>query len=87
MKQEKKFECNRIALIEDDVKRLHSLVQEQADQLVKQQKLLQLIQFSWLTFFFVVFNLILLVLFVALYMKEKGEVVYTSVFEALLCTC
>eukprot|EP00804_Cyclotella_cryptica_P004623 CCRYP_006940-RA/>CCRYP_006940-RA protein AED:0.01 eAED:0.01 QI:129/1/1/1/1/1/2/606/121 len=71
-KQGNRNECNRITVLEDDVKQLRSLVQEQADQLAKQQKLLQLIQFSWLTFFFVVFNVVLLVLFVSLFMREKG---------------
>ena len=34
---------------------------------------MQLIQFSWLTFFFVVFNLLFVGVFLMLFMKDKGE--------------
>jgi hypothetical protein len=74
IKQEKGVdESTKISRLENDVNQLRAIVQDQADQIAKQQKLLQLIQFSWLTFFFVIFNIILLVAFLALYMKDKGE--------------
>jgi predicted PurR-regulated permease PerM len=66
-------DAQKIAALQNEMQQLRVLVQQQSDQLAKQQKWLQLIQFSWLTFFFVVFNLILLCVFVALFMKDKGE--------------
>ena len=62
----------RIAQLQSEVHQLRAILDEQSDQLAKQQKLMQLIQFSWLTFFFVVFNLVLLGLFVVIFIKDKG---------------
>ena len=63
----------KIAQLQKDIKELRVLLDQQSNQLEKQQKWMQLIQFSWLTFFFVVFNLIFVGIFLALFMKDKGE--------------
>ena len=79
MAQKTKQEANttsteqRISQLQNEVQQLRVILDEQSDQLAKQQKLMQLIQFSWLTFFFVVFNLVLLGLFVGIFMKDKGQ--------------
>ncbi|KAL3768386.1 hypothetical protein ACHAWO_010618 [Cyclotella atomus] len=65
-------DAQKIAALENEMQQLRHLVEQQSDQLAKQQKWLQLIQFSWLTFFFVVFNLILAGVFIAVFMKDKG---------------
>ena len=62
----------RIAQLQSEVHQLRAILDEQSNQLAKQQKLMQLIQFSWLTFFFVVFNVVLLGLFLVIFMKDKG---------------
>ena len=79
MAQKTKQEANststeqRITQLQNEVQQLRVILDEQSDQLAKQQKLMQLIQFSWLTFFFVVFNLVLLGLFVGIFMKDRGQ--------------
>jgi hypothetical protein len=71
--EETPSDSQKIIQLQKDIHELRLLIDRQSDQLAKQQKLMQLIQFSWLTFFFVVFNLILLGVFVALFIKDKGE--------------
>lgn len=66
-------DAQKIVQLQKDVAQLRLIVDQQSNQLAKQQKWLQLIQFSWLTCFFVVFNLILAVVFVAVLIKNKGE--------------
>jgi ABC-type Fe3+ transport system permease subunit len=71
-------DAQKIAALQNEMQQLRHLIEQQSDQLAKQQKWLQLIQFSWLTFFFVVFNLILAGVFIAVFMKDKGKCISST---------
>ena len=80
----------RIAQLQSEVHQLRAILDEQSDQLAKQQKLMQLIQFSWLTFFFVVFNSVLLGLFVVIFIKDRGQflaLAYSMIGISIADTC
>lgn len=72
IKQEPLTDTQKLTQLQKEIDELRSLLDHQSNQLARQQKFLQLVQFSWLTFFFLVFNLILAGVFVVVFMKDKG---------------
>jgi len=72
IKQEPLTDTQKLTQLQKEIDELRSLLDRQSNQLARQQKFLQLVQFSWLTFFFLVFNLILAGVFVVVFMKDKG---------------
>jgi hypothetical protein len=62
----------RIESLENDLAKLLSLVQIQAEQLERQDEIFRIIRLAWFTVAFVLFNLFLGVIFLSIYMSNHS---------------